>query len=295
MRQMREVPEFKHLKWVLDIDDNIEIISPYSEHYSEYGTEEFTHEGKKIWEDGVTFDLAKNRARVASLLKGMQEADLVTATTERLAEYARKYNDNVAVLPNLVDTDAWWRLPFSSRKALRIGWAGWVSHYEDWYTIKKPLNKVLRNHPEATLVSVGAHFPGIVDEDLRDRVEVHPWVAFQAHSYRLMCLALDVMVIPLADLPFNHYKSPIKWLEASAMHVPAVVANVTPYKEVIQHNVTALAYDNPEDFGYQLERLLTITELRQRIARQAYWHVRSAYDAAKRAHEWVDAYAKLLT
>lgn len=34
-------PEYAHLKTVLDIDDNIELISPYSEHYKEYGTKEF--------------------------------------------------------------------------------------------------------------------------------------------------------------------------------------------------------------------------------------------------------------
>lgn len=296
MRQMRQIAEFSRVKWVLDIDDNIELISPYSEHYSEYGTTEFVHAGKKIWQDGRKgFNPEANQARVDSLLVGMQEADLVTVTTERLAEYARQYNDNVAVLPNFVDTTAWWKLPLSNRKTLRVGWSGGVSHYEDWYTIREPLNRLLRKYPDVTLVSVGAHFPGILDEDLRHRVEVHPWVSFQAHSYRMMCLALDIAIIPLADLPFNHYKSPIKFLEMSAMGVASVVANVTPYKEAVISEQTALTYRNAEAFEHQLERLIKEEKLRKQIANQAYEWVRDTHDAGANAHLWTDAYASLLT
>lgn len=292
MRRLRAMPEFKHLKWVMDIDDNIELISPYSEHYKEYGQEPF----QDIWVDGEhDFDVARNRARVASLLFGLEEADLVTVTTEKLAAYARQYNDHVAVLPNLVDTDVWWKLPLTRRKALRVGWAGGVSHYEDWYTIREPLNRILRNYPDVTLVSVGAHFPGIIDADLRERVEVHPWVPFAAHSYRMMALALDIAIIPLADLPFNHYKSPIKFLEMSAMGVPAVVANVPPYRGEVTPNETGLVYTTPAEFAYQLERLLTIETLRRRIGEQAYDWVSRERSAQMGAEQWINAYSSLLT
>lgn len=297
MRRMREMPEMGHLKWVLDIDDNIELISPYSEHYSEYGTREFTHNGVKVWEDGNTFEITANQARVDSLLFGMQEADLVTATTPVLAEYARQYNDNVVALPNLVDTAVWWPLPtpvVDEPRRLRIGWSGGVSHYEDWYTIKKPLNELLRKY-RFTLVAVGAHFPGIIDKELRKYVEVWPWVGFQAHSYRMMCMNLDIAVIPLADLPFNHYKSPIKFLEFAAMGCPSVVANVTPYKEEVKDGHTALTYDSPERFYDQLERLIISPTLRLAIGGNARSHVINNREAKTNAHLWPDAYQAILT
>src|SRR6185437_14254657 len=54
MRRLKTFPEFKPVKWVLDIDDNVELISPYSQHYKEYGTEEFYDKGlgQWIWKNG---------------------------------------------------------------------------------------------------------------------------------------------------------------------------------------------------------------------------------------------------
>lgn len=297
IREMRKIPEFSHLKYVLDIDDNIELISPYSEHYKEYGTEEYQHpdSGVWLWKDGQRgFNLGHNRQRVASLLRGMAEMDMITVTTQKLAEYARQYNANVAVLPNCIDMDVWWKLPLKPNKRLRVGWSGGVSHYEDWYSIKEPLNVLMRKH-QFTLVSQGAHFPGVIEEDNRHLVEVQPWVPFAAHSYHLMCLNLDIAVIPLADLPFNHFKSSVKWYEFSAMEVPCLVSNILPYKEDIQHGQTALGYSTPQEFITGLEALLDSAELRSRIGRSARKWVGDNRDAKTNAHLWPDAYASILT
>lgn len=296
IRQLKQIPEYKHLKYVLDIDDNIEAISPYSEHYKEYGVQEFQDPdtGLWVWKNGEQgFDLEHNRARVASFLKGLSEFDLVTVTTDELADYARQYNKNVAVTPNVVNLDAWWKLPFKPNEQLRVGWAGGVSHYEDWYTIKAPLNQLMRRY-KFKLVSVGAHFPGIVDEDNRHLVEVLPWVPFEAHSYRMMCLNLDIFLIPLADLPFNRYKSSIKWYEASAMGVPAVVSNILPYSKDIADD-RALGYKTPLEFYQALELLLLAPQRREQLAANARAWVEANRSAKASTNWWIDAYQSLLT
>jgi glycosyltransferase involved in cell wall biosynthesis len=295
----KEIGQKKEItaKTVLDIDDNIEIISPYSQHYEEYGTEEYYDEESKVWlwKNGENnFDVQKNRKRVASLLRAMTEVDMVTATTKQLAEYASQYNPNVAVLPNLIDREKWWRLPLKHAKPLRIGWSGGVSHYEDWYSIKEPLNQLLRKY-RFKLVMVGAHFEGVIDEDLRDLVEVHPWVPFEAHSFHMMALNLDLAIIPLADLPFNYFKSPIKFYEFSSMGVPSLVANVSPYKEVTKHLTNSLTYEGTKDFYHHLDLLIRDADLRRAIGSATYKESITKYDAAKQAHLWTDAYASLLT
>lgn len=281
-------------KIVLDIDDNIEMISPYSSHYDEYGLEEFSHNGKAIWKDGERgFDLERNRNRINSVLSFMKEADMVSVTTEKLAEYARQYNPNVAVLPNAIDMKKWWKLDTKPHKQLRVIWSGGSSHYEDWYSIKEPLNKLLREF-QFKLISAGAHFEGVIDEDNRHLVEVLPWVPFEAHSYRMMCLEGDIAIIPLADLPFNHYKSAIKWVEMSSMGVPSVVANVTPYKEVIKHGFTALSYENDDTFYKSMKELLTNAKLRETIGKNARQRALSHHNAEKNALIWKEAYMSLI-
>lgn len=285
---IKRIPEFKHLKYVLDIDDNIEMISPYSEHYSEYGVKEF----KDIWVDGQTFNLSKNRSRVISLMAGLTKADMVTVTTERLASYARQFNGNVKVLPNSIDVTKWWKLPTKPNKPLRIGWSGGVSHYEDWYSIKEPLNRLMKKY-QFKLVSIGAHFEGVIDPQNRHLVEVRPWVPFEAHSYRMMCMALDIAIIPLADLPFNHYKSAIKFYEFSAMEVPSVISNVPPYAEVVKHRENALVYNSSSEFETQMSEIIEDETLREKIGKGALNEVTKNRNAALDAHIWAKAYQSL--
>ncbi len=281
-------------KIAFDIDDNIEMISPYSSHYDEYGLEEFSHNGIQLWKDGEQgFDLERNRKRIASVIEFMKQADLVTVTTDKLKEYAEQYNTNVAVLPNAIDTKKWWRLDTTPHKQLRVVWSGGSSHYEDWYSIKEPLNQLLREY-QFTLLSVGAHFSGIIDEDNKHLVEVWPWVPFEAHSYRMMCLDADIAVIPLADMPFNHYKSAIKWFEMSSMGIPSVVSHVTPYKEVIKSGFTALSYTNHDQFYQGLRELITNPTLRQTIGTNARQRVLQHHNAEKNAIIWKEAYQQLI-
>ncbi len=283
-------------KIVLDIDDNVELISPYSEHYKEYGTKEYFDKGiqKWVWKDGEQgFDLPANKQRIERLKFAMQNVDLITVTTDHLAEYAKKYNKNVAVLPNCIDPEKWWPLNTAPNKQLRVGWSGGISHYEDWYSIKEPLNKLLRKY-RFKLISVGAHFTGIIDEDLRDLVEVWPWVPFEAHSYRMMCMELDAAIIPLADLPFNKYKSSIKFQEMSAMGVPSLVSNITPYKEEITPGINALVYNTPKEFEVYLSMLLQQTQLRQDIGNVAREAQQANWDAKKNVNLWIDSYRDIL-
>jgi len=287
----RKYPEIK-AKTVLDIDDNIEIISPYSEHYKDYGIAPYFDKNANVqlWEDGKNgFDLEKNKAKVNSLIQGMKEVDMITCTTFLLKKYASQYNSNVHVLPNCVNLDKWWKPNFKRNDQLRVGWSGGISHYEDFYSIKKSLNKLLKEY-QFKLVMVGAHFPGIIDEENGHLVEVHDWVPFKGHSYRMMMMNLDVAIIPLADLPFNHYKSSIKWYEMSAMGVPSLVSNIPPYSEDIEDNKTAIGYKTSKQFERGLKQLLVKPQVRKKIGFAARKWVEKNRDARKCTTMQIDVY-----
>jgi len=261
-------------KIVLDIDDNVDIISPYSQFYSNYGLEEYKHGDKYIWKDGERgFSIQTNLARMSYLKWGMKIADLITVTTDKLAEHALEYNKNVYVNDNTLDFNHWYRLNNKINKPLRVVWQGSPSHYEDWYAIKEPLNKLMDEF-DFEMIMLGSQYQGIFDEKHRSRVKALPWVNFQAHSYRMMSLQADIGIIPLADLPFNHYKSSIKFYENAAMGLPSVVSNILPYSKSIKHGKTAMGYNSPDEFYDSMKKLLENKGLRSNIANAAYIWVR---------------------
>lgn len=280
-------------RWVLDIDDNVEMVSPYSQHYDEYGVEEFYDNNSKkwLWKDGENdFDIKRNRNRLSSLIQAMRSADLVTVTTNKLAEYARQYNNNIAILPNCINLDRWWKLDLKPNPQLRVGWTGGISHYEDWHSIKEPLNKLLREY-QFKLIMGGSGFAGIVDDDNKHLVEVHDWVPFKGHSYRTMCLALDFAIIPLANLPFNHYKSSIKWYEMSAMGIPSVVSNILPYSEEVRHMKTGVLYRTQAEFYQSVREMIVRANVRHQLGHEARKWVEENRSARDCAHLWVEAYS----
>jgi glycosyltransferase involved in cell wall biosynthesis len=295
MRMLKEkYPEIK-AKWVLDIDDNIELISPYSEHYREYGTKEFFDKNSQIWlwkDQERGFNRHANYQRVKSLVQSYQEVDLVTVTTEKLAEYAKESGANhVKVLPNCINLLHWWKPNFKKKKRLRVGWSGGVSHYEDFYEIRKPFNRLMDEY-DFDLYLIGADFRGLFDKKHRKRIQYHQWVEFTGHSYRMMMMDLDIAVVPLASLPFNEYKSSIKYLEFSAMGCPSVVKNMLPYSEDITKG-RAMPYKTTKQFYKGMKNLIEQPALRNKIGFAARKYVESNYDAAKCATMWIDAYKSI--
>ncbi|MCK5295267.1 MAG: hypothetical protein KAJ75_00125 [Alphaproteobacteria bacterium] len=296
MRDLKsKYPEIK-AKWVLDIDDNIELISPYSEHYRTYGTKEYydKHADVWLWKDHERgFEVHENFQRVKSLVSSYKEFDMVTTTTEFLAEYARDGGaKEVKVLPNCINLEHWWKPNRKKNKVLKIGWSGGVSHYEDFWEIRKPLNKLMDEY-DFNLVFQGADFRGILKKKHRKRVEFRSWVDFTGHSYHLMMMGLDIAVIPLASLPFNEYKSSIKFFEFSAMGVPSVVKNMLPYSEDIT-KTNSMPFKNSKQFYNGVKDLIEKPKLRNKIGFNARKYVEKNYDAKKCANMWIDAFRSIL-
>lgn len=276
-----------HAVSVLDIDDAIDYISPLSEFYREYGLSEAEFDGKPLWKDGEEgFDLSANRLRVKSLHVGLQTFNYVTVTTPKLAKYAGKFNKNVYINPNSIDFNVWYRVNHREHKKLRVIWGGSPSHYQDWYTIKKPLAKLFKEY-DFDLYMLGSAYMGIFPKKYHNRIKVLPWTPFEAHSYRMNALEPDIAIIPLEANEFNSYKSPIKWLEMSALGIPSVVSNVTPYKEVINTKV-AMPYKNASEFYKSMVELLTNRGVRKNIGNAAYQQVFTKHNLENESRRFYD-------
>ena len=278
----------KTLRWVIDVDDDMETISPLSQFYSSYGQEEYEQDGIKVWEDGRSgFNLENNKKRKQFLEDGFRKCNAIIASTPVLAEKMKKYNNNVIVNYNSIDFENYPNVVSKSNNPLRILWHGSPSHFEDFLPIREGINHILRRN-KVELYMVGSSYNGIFDNDVRHKIKVLPFVPFAAHSYRLLCFQADIALIPLADNKFNRSKSSIKWYEMSACKLPSVVSNVTPYREDVQDNKTAYDYNSESDFVQKMQYLIDNPHERKRIAKQAYkwvYNNRNLVEQSKKFYE----------
>jgi len=279
---------------IVDYDDDMFNISPLSPHYQEFGTEQvkFNLDGELVdlWEDGKNINIQSNRETMDTIKKGIESADMVTVTTEILAETYRKYNDNVKVVPNCIDLKIWNKLPLINRSSIRIGWSGGSSHYEDMCLLTSVLPVIMKKYPQVTLVLVGHKFDGMLKGLPKDRIEFHSWVPTPAHPYRQAILDFDIGVIPLLDTEFNRSKSAIKWVECSALKVPCVASHVSPYKEVATENNGIYVENEPDAWIKGISMLVEDELLRRRIGNAAYEDVKENFDINTQWKQWVDLY-----
>ena len=218
-------------KVILDMDDYVFDIDPYSESYKIFGTREVKHGDKWLWKNKVNIDIKANKDYTESLRKFIKRADILTVSTERLKKTFRKYNDNIIVVPNAIDKDDWIVPNFKEHNEIRIGWSGGVSHYRDWFTVKDDIERIMKEYPQVKLCIAGAMFEGIFKNIDKNRIESWKWIDPTGHGYRTSMMDLDIAIIPLDDSEFNANKSCIKFYEFSSLKIPTLCSNVAPYSD----------------------------------------------------------------
>jgi len=279
---------------VSEFDDdmfNIDIVNPV---YKHFGTEEVWGEGKDgekhyIYKDGEDeFNIAKNKKGIEEMGKAVIMSDMVTNTTDNLAETFREYNDNVKVVRNCLDFDM---MPNQFNKKNKpnsdtvvIAWSGGDSHYADMKRVIPILTQIQDRYGKKVLFRFfGARFDNLY-KDLNH--EIIPWTAPDKYFETFSELLPDIGIIPLEDTRFNAAKSNIKWLEYSYYGIPSVIENVLPYRGTAKHGSTALMYNDGKQMYDYLVKLIEDPIYRMKLAADARKHVMKKYDIKDEAVRW---------
>lgn len=215
-------------------------------------------------------------------------ADLVTTTTQFLADEYSKLNKNVVVLPNCVDPDDFPKPIKNKGKKVRLGLIGSVVGTNDFDHIV-PLLKELSELPNVEIVVMSTK-PN--DGNFFDtiKVEWHEPVKVAQYFDKINELKLDIMLIPRKEGYFNKCKSNLKFLEASMFEIPCITDDWkdNPYTKdadylVMTHNWSKDLYD-----------LINDKEARKLIGKRAKKYVLKNYNIKDKAVNWENAYKELI-
>lgn len=232
----------------------------------------------------------------ASILRALVEADAVIGSTRALCDYASTFNPNTRIIHNYLD-DHFWKLapgPGAANRPLTIGYMGGHSHSYDLEILAPVLPRVLdrykdrialkfwgvappstiRNHPNVDWVN-----PGIVD-----------YGKFAAYFVNQRC---DIFLAPLRDNLFNRCKSHLKFLEYSALCVPGVYSQITPYEAIVEHGENGFLASTAEQWEECIARLIEDAELRLRMGRNAQASVREGWMLSDHIDDWLQTYMGL--
>lgn len=241
-----------------------------------------------------------------------KKADLITCSTEYLANEYRKLNPNVVVLPNCVDPDDWPEVDEIQRNEgdkVRIGFVGSVGLHTDiqgFIPVLDALKK--RDDVQFVLFALPADTPTSHDVHNYYKPELEfwqsygvdwqPFVSIEDYIETLNNLRLDILLIPRSDDYFNRCKSNIKFLEASMLEIPVIAQGFStgdsPYQDPEDAKHMKVVVDDDKWLD-EIIPLVESKELRQAQGKKAREYVLSRYQIKDNIWRWEKAYADLYT
>lgn len=191
---------------------------------------------------------------------------------EYLAEYARRFNPNVTVIPTTIDLQKYQRRDGAGDGVPVIGWSGSTTTAIYIEEAREMLTELARTH-RFRLRVIGAPrydpIPGV-------ETEVLPWVA--ATEVRDLS-AMDVGLMPLRDDPWARGKCGLKALQYMALGIPAVCSPVGVNTEIIKQGQNGFLASTPAEWVARLRDILDDAPLRRRMGAAARCTVESGYSA----------------
>lgn len=236
---------------VFDVDDDLSVVDPSSRQAFAF------------------FSQPQVQRRIEA---NMRVASRVTAASERIAVWARRFNDDVVVVPNGLPAGLLSRSARVSEQGapVVVGWVGSSQSLPELALAAPALVRLLDTYRGRVVVhTIGVPRPALKQFELdRPDVRVTQWTA-PGHAY-LSMVDFDIWVAPYRDTPFNQAKYPTKSLEAQFLSVPLIASDTAPYRESVDHGVTGFVVKQPHEWGRFLKRLVDDEGLRREMARAAF-------------------------
>ena len=215
-----------------------------------------------------------------ALLDSFQFADIITTTTQKLADEIRTVtNIPIYVIPNCLDLkQSQWNIPKVKSDKLRIGWVGGSSHEEDLKVLGNSIKRFCEEY-DAEFYMGGHMIEYGVWHDMEKcitgtTVDKRPdWFktirASSPDTYGSMYAQFDIAIAPLQESRFNSFKSELKIIEAAAYNLPIICSNVHPYKSHQYNPGCILTTNNEESWYLDLVGMKIFTQLFQMGSKNA--------------------------
>ena len=193
-----------------------------------------------------------------------------------LAEYSRRFNPNVTVVPTTIDLDRYEvREPDRTKAYPVIGWTGSFSTVQHLDTLRGALQK-LAQRERFKLRVIGT--PQYELEGVE--VEAMQWRAQSEIDDLVPC---DIGIMPLPDDKWSKGKCGLKALQFMALGIPTMCSPVGVNTDIIQDGENGFIADTEDEWVEKLAALIRSSDLRDRIGLAGRRTVEQKYSAEVQA------------
>jgi len=196
----------------------------------------------------------------------------VMAGNPYLENYARKFNNNVTIIPTTIDT-----IKYSleedtvTPETLTIGWSGSHSTVQHLDTVREHLQELAKS-AQFRLRVIGT------SEYKLDGVDVEA-MNWRSESEIEDLRKIDIGIMPLPDDNWSEGKCGLKALQYMALGIPTICSPVGVNSTIIQDGVNGYLADGRSEWIEKLKMLISSSELRKSIGKAGRKTVEEKYSA----------------
>ena len=228
------------------------------------------------------FEWLKNPGKTAEIIS---MSHLVIAGNEYLADYARRHNKNVIIIPTTIDMNEYRSVSSSvvgnsQNEAITIGWSGsltTIKHFEFAVPFLRELKQKYGDRISIKVIGDGSY----VNEELG--IQGLPW---KKEDEIKELSTFDIGIMPLPDDEWAKGKCGLKGLQYMALGIPTIMSPVGVNTEIISDGVNGMLAGDVSEWVARLERLIEDAALRREMGIESRKTVEKHYST----ESWKDHY-----
>jgi glycosyltransferase involved in cell wall biosynthesis len=216
-----------------------------------------------IW---ITRDSSNNR--LLNLFRATNKTSQICRLSQRvcvgnsfLADYARKFNSQVHVIPTTIDTQhKHCILHHHQSDKTVIGWTGSHSTLPFLFNIIPVLKRLEENY--------NFEFQVIADQNPHLPLKSYSYKKWDKESEIDDLMDIDIGLMPLPDNEWSLGKCGLKALQYMALGIPAVVSAIGANNDIVSNQLDGLHCKNNEEWYFNIEKLIVDPQLRFEMGRK---------------------------
>lgn len=204
-----------------------------------------------------------------------------------LRDYATRFNQNVIVIPTVVDADIFRPRGMNVARPITIGWIGSPSN---WPYVR-PLLSVI----EAVCRETGAIFSVVgaglaANADRFTQMQTRPW---REECEVVDLQEMDIGIMPLPDEDWARGKSGYKLVQYMACGLPVIASPVGANRDIVVDGSSGILASSLDEWRLALEELVNDADLRRRIGAEGRRRAVQAYSLAAHAPRLVEVFRQV--
>jgi glycosyltransferase involved in cell wall biosynthesis len=260
---------------------------------------------KKIiydFDDAIWLTDRTNESRIERSIRWRSKVKLlckwsykVSAGNKYLADYARKFNNNVLINPTTIDTVNVHNPAAYNKKNLReqshinnlvIGWTGSHSTLKYLEELLPVLKQIEDKYPEISVLVIADRQPTLPLKNLIFK-------RWSEKSEIEDLMLMDIGIMPLHDDEWTKGKCGFKALQYMALEIPAVVSPVGVNTEIVEDGIDGYWCKTTGEWFSNIERLILNKEERVRMGKLGRKKVIEHYSVESNSANFLSLFQEL--